>query len=214
MITQCSQKLQNGLEIHDLLHSDLGAQVPLHISLSRPVVLVTEDRQPFRDLLNDAIRESDIHPFFVRMDGLDWVSNFEKTRWFLVLRVIKPKNNELNRLLAISNQSLSAFRQPPLYQIPPPATMRAQKRDTETPRTQRSKTSATVADYSEYFHISIAWSLTEPSLEDKQRVALVELGGVKGIEVHFDSVKLKIGNSVHNLELPSRVLNEGGFCGL
>lgn len=62
VIARCGQKVSNGLEIHDLLYSDLGAQVPLHISLSRPVVLVTEDRQPFRDLLNDAIRESNIRP--------------------------------------------------------------------------------------------------------------------------------------------------------
>ncbi|OJD15521.1 hypothetical protein AJ78_04217 [Emergomyces pasteurianus Ep9510] len=214
VIAQCGRKLQNGLEIHDLLYSDLSAQVPLHISLSRPVVLVTEDKQPFRDLLNDAIRESDIRPFRVRTDGLDWVSNFEKTRWFLVLRVVKPENNELNRLLAISNKSLAVFRQPPLYQKPAPVGMRLQKRDTENSRTQTTTTSAAVADYSDYFHISIAWSLTEPSLEDKKRVASVELGGVRGIEVPFNSVKLKIGNIVHNLELPTRILNEGGFCGL
>ncbi|PGH33432.1 hypothetical protein GX50_03739 [[Emmonsia] crescens] len=214
VIARCGQKVSNGLEIHDLLYSDLGAQVPLHISLSRPVVLVTEDRQPFRDLLNDAIRESNIRPFHVKTDGLDWVSNFEKTRWFLVLRIIKPMNNELNRLLALSNQSLAAFQQPPLYKNPPPTTTHAKKRDTEKFRTQRSTTSAAVADYSDYFHISIAWSLTEPSQEDKQRVASVELGKVKEIEVPFNSVKLKIGNSVHNLELPIRVLDEGGFCGL
>lgn len=152
--------------------------------------------------------------FHVKTDGLDWVSNFEKTRWFLVLRIIKPMNNELNRLLALSNQSLAAFQQPPLYKNPPPTTTHAKKRDTEKFRTQRSTTSAAVADYSDYFHISIAWSLTEPSQEDKQRVASVELGKVKEIEVPFNSVKLKIGNSVHNLELPIRVLDEGGFCGL
>ncbi|KAL2374531.1 hypothetical protein BDBG_04313 [Blastomyces gilchristii SLH14081] len=215
VIARCGQKLENGLKVHGLLYSDLGAQAPLHISLSRPVVLVKEDRQPFRDLLNDALRESDIRPFHVKTDGLDWVSNFEKTRWFLVLRVMKPANNELNRLLAISNRSLAAFQQPPLYQTPAPAYTRASDRNTEKPPKQRSTTSSVaVADYSDYFHISIAWSLTEPSREDKERVASVELDKVKKIGIPFGSVKLKIGNIVHNLELPTGVLDEGGFCGL
>ncbi|PGH12751.1 hypothetical protein AJ79_04112 [Helicocarpus griseus UAMH5409] len=213
VISRSGQKLQNGLEIHSLLYSDLGAQLPLHISLSRPVALVTEVRQPFKELLKDAIRETDIRPFHVKTDGLGWVSNFEKTRWFLVLRVVKPRNNELNRLLAISNQSLAAFRQPPLYQKPgAPMDSRGKKRAGES-QTQKSK-DVPLGDYSDYFHISIAWSLTEPSVEDKERVGSTNLSKLKEVEVPFGSVKLKIGNSIHNLELPTRVLGEGGFFGL
>ncbi|PGH03367.1 hypothetical protein GX51_04098 [Blastomyces parvus] len=215
VIARCGQKLQNGLQVHGLLYSDLGAQAPLHISLSRPVVLVTEDRQPFRDLLKDALRESDIRPFHVKAAGLDWVSNFEKTRWFLVLRVMKPVNNELNCLLAISNRSLAAFQQPPLYQTPASENAQGKKRNTEKSPKQRSSTSSVaVVDYSDNFHISIAWSLTEPSREDKERIASLELGKVKENEIPFGSVKLKIGNIVHNLELPTGILDEGGFCGL
>lgn len=49
--------------IHSLLHSDLGAQLPLHISLSRPVVLRTEQRRPFTELLQKSIRDSHIAPY-------------------------------------------------------------------------------------------------------------------------------------------------------
>ncbi|EDN06193.1 conserved hypothetical protein [Histoplasma mississippiense (nom. inval.)] len=205
--SRCDQKLQS--TIHGLLHTDLGAQVQLHISLSRPVMLLTEDRQPFRDLLTDALRESDIRPFHVKPVGLDWVSNFEETRWFLVLRVTKPTNNELNRLLAISNKSLAAFQQPPLYHDEALVNTQTKKHDTEKSTGPRSTSSLAVADYSDYFHVSIAWSLAEPSLEDKERVASVELHKVKEIEIPFTSVKLRIGNIIHNLELPTLVLDEG-----
>ncbi|ODH52086.1 hypothetical protein GX48_01639 [Paracoccidioides brasiliensis] len=213
IISRSGHKLQNGLEIHSLLFSDLGAQMPLHISLSRPVALVTDDRQPFIDMLNDAIRDSDIRPFRVSAAGLDWVSNFERTRWFLVLRVVKPALNELNCLLLISNQSVAAFHQPPLYQSPDSANTPGRRRYSKKPGAQPA-TSDPVEDFSDYFHISIAWSLTEPSVEDKQRVASVELGKLKEIEILFHSVKVKIGNRVHNLELPTLILDENGFCGL
>lgn len=48
--------------IHSLLRSDLGAQLPLHISLSRPVVLRTEQRQSFIDAYQTAVRDSIVSP--------------------------------------------------------------------------------------------------------------------------------------------------------
>jgi hypothetical protein len=47
-------------QIHSLLRSDLGVQLPLHISLSRPVVLRTEQRQPFMDMFQTALQESTV----------------------------------------------------------------------------------------------------------------------------------------------------------
>ena len=60
--------------------------------------------------------------------GLDWVSNFEKNRWFLVLRVKAPDNNELNKLLHISNTVVQEYDQPPLYVEPTPKSSPKQKR--------------------------------------------------------------------------------------
>lgn len=57
--------MQDGLNINSLLLSDLGVQLPLHISMSRPIVLVTEDKNPFSSLLERAIRDSDIRPYVI-----------------------------------------------------------------------------------------------------------------------------------------------------
>lgn len=49
-------------QVHSLLKSDLGAELPLHISLSRPIVLRAEQRQPFTDSLINAVSKSSICP--------------------------------------------------------------------------------------------------------------------------------------------------------
>jgi hypothetical protein len=124
-------------------------------------------------------------------DTLKWVSNYEKTRWFLVLHVAKPHNDELNRLLHVSNRALACFDQPPLY----------------TP-SRDSRPRASVAhdrqhaDYSDCFHISIAWSLSGPDEGEAERVAAIDLKSLQGLEVRFDSVKAKIGNHVESIPLP------------
>lgn len=48
--------------IYSLLKSDLGAELPLHISLSRPVMLLTDQRQPFAELLEQSILHLSIRP--------------------------------------------------------------------------------------------------------------------------------------------------------
>lgn len=63
LIARCQDEDdQHGPGIHSLLHSDLGAQLPLHISLSRPVVLRTEQRSSFSEILKKALRDSHISP--------------------------------------------------------------------------------------------------------------------------------------------------------
>jgi len=63
LIQQSESKLGDKRRvIHSLLRSDLGAQLPLHISLSRPVVLRTEQRQSFIDTYTTAVRDSNVSP--------------------------------------------------------------------------------------------------------------------------------------------------------
>jgi len=47
-------------EIHSFLTSDLGAPLPLHISLSRPIGFATEQKDSFVDSLQSAIKTSGI----------------------------------------------------------------------------------------------------------------------------------------------------------
>jgi hypothetical protein len=48
--------------IHSFLTSDLGAPLPLHISLSRPIGFATEQKDAFVDSLQRVIKSSGIRP--------------------------------------------------------------------------------------------------------------------------------------------------------
>ncbi|KAF4769220.1 hypothetical protein HAV15_008473 [Penicillium sp. str.  len=184
--------------VHSLLHSDLGAQLPLHISLSRPVILRTEQRVLFTEALQKAIHDSHVLSFDVQPDTLYWSSNYEKTRWFLVLGVQRPSHDGLNRLLKLSNDTLARFGQPPLY-----ATALTQGKQTSVSLRGKSS-SLSGEDFSGCFHISLAWSLSEPSLKERERVAGVDLRALHEMRVGFDSVKAKIGNIVSSIPLGKR----------
>lgn len=111
--------------------------------------------------------------FRVSWDSLDWVSNHEGNRWFLVLRVASTDADVLRQLLRSSNEVARTFRQPQLY-------------EGEFSRTP--------------FHVSIAWSLTGPSAKegfgiDDLREDLQELG------LHVGEIKIKIGNDLTSLAL-------------
>ncbi|KAL4943829.1 hypothetical protein BDV06DRAFT_189071 [Aspergillus oleicola] len=197
IITQAGSTLQGEqAKLHSFLHSDLGAQLPLHISLSRPVVLRTEERQPFMEAFEAALGSSDLSPFDVQVESLDWVSNFEKTRWFYVIRVKRPDKDYLNRLLHVSNRSLGLFGQPPLYE-PASDSLKAGGPGQDTPDSK----SASAGEYTGCFHVSIAWSLAEPSAEDKERMKKIDLGKLRALKVRFDCVKAKIGNNVSSIPL-------------
>ncbi|KAJ5817065.1 hypothetical protein N7447_009298 [Penicillium robsamsonii] len=180
--------------VHSLLHSDLGAQLPLHISLSRPIILRTEQRALFTEALQKVIHDSHVQSFNVQPDTLYWSSNYEKTRWFLVLGVQRPSNDGLNRLLKLSNDTLARFGQPPLY-----ATSTREQQTTASLRNRSSDLSD--EDFSGCFHISLAWSLSEPSAKERERVAGIDLRTLREIQVGFDSVKAKIGNTVGSIPL-------------
>ncbi|CAN8101038.1 unnamed protein product [Discula destructiva] len=130
-------------ELTSSLTSDLHAPLPLHISLSRPFVLRTEQKDAFlEDML---LRGRDIAgaagagagfgatPFELCADGLAWFRSKEGGRSFLVLRVrsssAQPaqqgngakkktkKNPELAALLARCNELVGAYGQPRLYAV-------------------------------------------------------------------------------------------------
>lgn len=139
------------------------------------------------------------------------MSNYEQTRWFLVLHAQKPSNNALNTLLALSNRSLASFGQPPLYEKTGlESTSQADRIGTPEPRLaqqqqrKNARLPTAMGDYSHCFHISLAWSLTEPSVEDKERLARIDLAALQGREVAFDCVKAKIGNNITSISLQRR----------
>ncbi|GKZ36785.1 poly(U)-specific 3'-to-5' RNA exonuclease, partial [Aspergillus brasiliensis] len=177
VIAQINNRLDGStIQLHSLLHSDLGAQLPLHISLSRPVVLRTEQRQLFLEAFQAQLKELQIPTFNVTTNSLDCVSNYEKTRWFYVLRAEKPEEDNLNRLLWLSNRALARFEQPPLYESTQDVAAVRKSKDSGTTVSRVSRESGqTGADYSRCFHISLAWSLTGLSSAERERIRGVDL---------------------------------------
>ncbi|KAI1436888.1 U6 snRNA phosphodiesterase Usb1 [Xylaria sp. CBS 124048] len=220
----------NPITITSFLTSDLGAPQPLHISLSRPIVLSTAQKAPFQSSLESRIRESGIAPFELATLGVEWHRTAESARSFLVLRVgsiaehhrqqNKAKadksatsettttiNPQLTALLHRTNDVVTTFGQPALY-----APTNNEGNDAER---------NTTADKA--FHISIAWSFATPTTEIRRLTdtAFNEAGrdfhaASSAMRVRVDGIKAKIGNVVTHVPLPvargrrAPIASEGG----
>ncbi len=69
MLTRALEEAEKTLppcvQLHSLLRSELGAGLPLHVSLSRTLMLATHQRQPFTDRLQSVVKGSGIKPYVV-----------------------------------------------------------------------------------------------------------------------------------------------------
>jgi len=133
------------------LSNDLDVAQPLHISLSRSLQVPTQRREELLSSMRSAITSSRVNRFDIAPGGLKWVSNYDQTRWFLALELEKPENDGLNRLLKACNQAAFAQQYPTLY----------------------TETNDQSADFSKYFHFSLAWSLI-PDTSHKNMTAMLE----------------------------------------
>jgi hypothetical protein len=119
---------------------------------------------------------------------------------------VKPRNNELNRLLDACNKTARASQQPTLYldedteEKTKPKNKGKRLKQLE-PELEPAMT-LEIPDCSDSFHISLAWSLKKPSnITINQAVTTDEL---KPLTVLFDSVKVKIGNTLTSVPLLSK----------
>lgn len=207
------------------LHSELGAPLPLHVSLSRTLQIKTEAREAFLETLRSCIRKTAVRSFQFSFNSLKWVPNFERNRWFLVLSIEKPAQNELNKLLSACNDAAGKCGHPGLYvggvgdgptedETLPILYSRKerggqghsdqmQKQADARPQSQSEKT-----DQSDRFHVSIAWNLEEPHPEWISLVKSINVGEyVRSPQASFDAVKARVGNMVHSIDL--RIRNTG-----
>lgn len=207
--------------VNSLLASDMGATLPLHISLSPPIGLLTAQKDVFLETATNSITSSTIRPFRVKFTSLDWVSNFEQTRWFLVMRLETPPENELNRILGRCNEVGEEFGQPPLYESrtstepkpsPPSKKRKLQNNYQAAPMFPKARTSVPAADGK--FHVSIAWMLTPPdktTLKATKAVEELRFPEVRKLHIDVNEIKVKIGNIVTSVGLPEKAKIEKGL---
>jgi hypothetical protein len=185
------------------LQSELGAPLPLHVSLSRTLQIRTDDREDFLETLNSCLRRAAVQSFHFRFQGLKWVPNFERNRWFLVLSIEKPAQDELNRLLNACNEATGRRGHPGLYV----GGHGDGPMENNTPhdafkRRKSEQHDGEDVDRSDRFHISIAWNLEEPDPSCTPLIKNIDVSKyIQPPEASFDVVKARIGNVVHSIDL-------------
>lgn len=192
-----SQSITASSKLQSSLRSELGVRLPLHISLSSPLTLTTDTKEAFEQEVTKAIRTARIHAFDVGVSGVRWVSNFDKTRHFLILNLTKPRGNQLQTLLSTCNNVARNFGLPELYAHKEGTAVGVQKQPSAPSNHQETINPTQAVDQ---FHISIAWTLAKPErstciLDDELCEKLY------GITLSFHDVLIKIGNILTNVHL-------------
>ena len=171
---------------------------------------------------------TDTRRFEVSFSGIDWVANFEKTRWFLVLRLGKPDAGGLNKLLHVSNKVVQDYGQLPLYTSSGVVKHQiAGDNGTGPPKriSSRSTSSAkksvsgwnNMLDASDAFHISIAWTLSAPNnelIELTKSMVFNQFAEIQHRTFKVEEIKCKVGNVVTRLPLSTGVVEGQGLFGL
>lgn len=191
-------------QVHSLLQNDLGVHMPLHVSLSRPITLNTQQKDGFLLKITEAVRASRVRSFSSRTTGIRWHSNEDGSRCFLVLCLARPEKDELNRLLKICNEIVATFDQPTLY-----TTARVEPDDQKVNTSNADTTDADVADSHERFHVSLAWSLRHSEdTESTEREAIDETTDPRdrlaSLHISFAELKVRIGQNVTSIGLLAR----------
>lgn len=166
---------------------------------------------------------TDIHSFEVQPRGLDWVPNFDATRWFLVLRLRRPPGDGLNKLLRVCNAVVEEWGQGGLY-TQQPAQHREARDGKKKSKTGVASTLSTgedeeeVNDLSDSFHISVAWTLDAPSPAAVEYARARSKGDffkeVQDITFTVEEVKVKVGNVVTTVKLPVKIAEIPNLFGL
>jgi hypothetical protein len=202
-IREENEKRTKPLSVPDIipsLQSELGAPLPLHVSLSRTLQIKTDDRESFLGTLRGSLRRAAVQAFNFEFHSLKWVPNFQRNRWFLVLGIKRPAHDELNRLLCACNEAAQKCGHPALYS----GGKGDGPMEASSP-TVRPQSVSDSADRSENFHVSIAWNLTEPASEWVSLVQGMDVSShIRSPQASFDVVKARVGNTVHNFDLGSR----------
>lgn len=150
------------------------------------------------------------------MRGLEWVANYEKTRWFLVLKLERPHQNSLNKLLHLSNRTVTGLGQPLLYTDSLQSSAEGQPHKRQVGNGGRSKETTGVLssmslsgksndiDISSSFHISIGWTLGAPTQSLRERLNTTGVD-FQALQVDVNAVKVKIGSGITAISLARKI---------
>lgn len=152
------------------------------------------------------------------MGGLEWVANYEKTRWFLVLKLERAPQNGLNKLLHVSNRTVAYFGQAPLYTNLLQDSHDGQSRKRQAANRGRSKETTRITapssvnhsglsndiDMSSNFHVSIGWTLGDPTQGLNERLDTTGID-FQNLKVDVNTVKVKIGNGITAVSLATKI---------
>jgi len=179
------------------LRSELGVRLPLHISLSSPLTLTTDNKDAFQQELIEAIHNARTQAFKSKIFGVRWVSNFDETRHFLIMSLTKPEDDQFQTLLSTCNAVARSFGLSELYANKENHGVGVQKQCGARVE-EENVTVSPEAD--EQFHISIAWTLVKPTsnaciLDRELRQKLTD------INIPVEDVLIKIGNIVSTVHL-------------
>ena len=124
----------------------------------------------------------------------------------------------MNVLLHACNKTSASFDQSPLYAAIPesvsPPWRRRNQRPGSTQNSVKLLEKASVFDASKQFHVSIAWTLVEPTSVMETAAAEISTSRLEKIDVPVKSVKAKVGNVVTSIALDSRDVEGRGILGL
>lgn len=157
--------------------------------------------------------------------------NFDCSRWFLVLGVRRPANDDLNRLLLAANQAAKKFGYPELYSGSKNRDQQGEGVDmtgdwayasVKSRKKEEASTKGLVSgidDRSNAFHVSLAWSLEPPPGELRDLIAVDEvsepmLQEIAQMSVKLEVVKIKVGNAIHSIDIAPKRKEEKGILGL
>jgi hypothetical protein len=136
----------------------------------------------------------------------------------LVLRVSRPEDNGLNKLLATCNSTVEEFGQPPLYIDHSAKVQEYRAKRGKSDSGPAPRKNLEILDHSNSFHVSIGWSLEPPS---ENMITLVKkfvgsegFDDIKSISFGVDHIKAKIGNVVTSITLQSKVTERNVLFGL
>lgn len=214
-------------KITSLLLSDLGAPLPLHISLSRPLALASDAKAPFLRDTERAVRASGVAAFRLACRGAvaaEWHRTAESGRSFLVLRVRSSRGGSESRSSIQSGggrqRNVAEGEQEdggvdPDGNPNPELTELLRRCNTVAAKhgqpglyqwAEGCDGPGAGRQLGEAFHVSIAWSFAEP--DDELERATRQVFGepaterrLREVQVPVEGVKVKIGNVITHVEL-------------